>query len=1639
MGAASSEGLSTVEADINPSVGAPVSLKDGGKDREVNAEKFDSLTALFITDLQDASLAAIIPGRDRNEVYLPTVQIGVDHLPPGYSTSNGLRPEKPLRELPASLNDIPRVDAIPSIFNGKHVIPVSYVDNGTEAIVRLGQLAENLAPVVLKTYPRQADQVLSDYQGAQIADDLGIGPAVHGVFVDEKGLIWTVTDLVTGDFPEVDQDIITQQSVADFEEIHRRLLKHDIFPYYDFQYFITREGHVWIIDPMSLVIYRDAGNDVGLGHELDIRGQYAEEYEKSVSMLKKKAGLDSGSLKILRSAFNSIEQLPRNWQATLRKEYNGEYPLHRQLAQQYKEVLSRIGSKVQNKMAAIFPARAENIGPVILNPASGGDVSLFGLSEEITDIIGIDLKPFGSKERITTPKNTLKPVYKERYLTLGTEAMEALSRLSDMGNIIVERIMTGLDGRITGIYYFTIDEAGVISFADAQQTSYEENCRNAVVEYTGKDGQSKRYWHIQQDLNKHNPALKKFLEQTAFQTVVLKSAFDMFSPDSAFFLNQDSLMKTIIDPAKLHKAWIIHDGTPENERGYYSMWKIKPYSIPLERMKLKSGEAVQPTFGCSNDFVYWGAAENLIDIAQDQQRDGGAPAAQIISMFGLDGIDRMPGIAMSEPRAYNGYYVRRATFAPEAVLSDELAALKKELYAVKDVSFESIELVYNVSNQLIAVFPVVTDEMAAAYKQASLQAPRIVYLNLAYFYHVLPQVSDPDKSKKWDAIIKQLRQDTRFIYAYKDRIRNVDIRQINSEESPYIYVERDRRTGRIVPTELLLLEEDFGVSLRAVARDVFSQAPDPDKDQLVLTVFPTVYSPAAHVYHDKDYYERLCKDFDLRPEHDALVVGPGVGLEVWLAALKSQHKVWSIGINRFEIANLKYTAGIAGFEVEALEADNIITPEGNPRFGNKQFDRVIWNMPVYRPADDVDNIARAAGRLDGLWDGDYGGVTLQRFAKGLSSVLKKPDGQAIVWNERMLLIGMDHRKADRVEEILKAAGDMEIIGDKSRALICCGSQVHDIYSDSDSYFIAWPQDSMNKDGGLDADIRTFWYAFKGTGEQAAEAIKSRKTEVDYQTALGNSQVLFLGDNHYNIFVKGHVAEYAWELKRLGITHYAIEAPQDPAIDAINKNLSADLRGVRLQPEQGFTPSLYEQAVRAFAQAGIIVVPVDISSGKARSDEYREEKLYENIKAIFVQEPQARIAVLIGSLHASKTYLQHDGDSLRMRLNKAGITTSSVVYTGGFDVNPDPFIKAVRSAGLAGQDFMISESNLPLGASFSGGEFDYIVYIGLDGGKTVLMSEWRSCIEGTLEHSEFSDPAWLGRLNDEIVATYNKGLAMPVFSINTETEVWRQSIKQDLDIRELLSPAQLREFERTSEDSYVYLTIGDYQYSRNPRGAVQPEGYSYKIVVAKKKALNSVMDFADVLDINEDSRGEKGVLFLWKFNCSVFARGRTEVTISQQAVHKDLAERGFVSALYPVFVDYLIGNFGGSGVFGTFTNEKSLHLFRKHVSDAVPVGFDGNIGAPSWGDPQLWAGRIPPADRRQDGGTVNNNVAGIDFRALPCQRMFLGRCQQALFRTRALRTGFCQALERPQAFCSRLILTAIGRRSTSPSTPARSLM
>jgi len=226
-----------------------------------------------------------------------------------------------------------------------------------------------------------------------------------------------------------------------------------------------------------------------------------------------------------------------------------------------------------------------------------------------------------------------------------------------------------------------------------------------------------------------------------------------------------------------------------------------------------------------------------------------------------------------------------------------------------------------------------------------------------------------------------------------------------------------------------------------------------------------------------------------------------------------------------------------------------------------------------------------------------------------------------------------------------------------------------------------------------------------------EEIANQAEPVNYINLVGDNSVIMLGEGHFNSPIRENIALHAAEFKRAGITHYAIEAPNNPAFDELNSGNLVDLTTVTLGPVPDEHKS-YERAVRAMADQGIKVVPVDIDQRAKPSKQEREIFLTDGIKKILAMDPDAKVAVLMGGHHSIRTV--HDGSvpSMAARLIEEGMKVVAVQYLGGIERTPSHFLEATANAGIGQSDFMMDLRlyGKQQGVVFGTGNADYAIHL-----------------------------------------------------------------------------------------------------------------------------------------------------------------------------------------------------------------------------------------------------------------------------------------------------------------------------------------
>ncbi|MEI6631665.1 MAG: PfkB family carbohydrate kinase [bacterium] len=324
------------------------------------------------------------------------------------------------------------------------------------------------------------------------------------------------------------------------------------------------------------------------------------------------------------------------------------------------------------------------------------------------------------------------------------------------------------------------------------------------------------------------------------------------------------------------------------------------------------------------------------------------------------------------------------------------------------------EVLYNDKGIPIAIFPALTYQV----RKMGLEKARLRYFDLGPYYFDIKasQPKSPQAKKNWEFLRRQKAAELESIGRYKEAaFGSAWARLIDpiDRKSPYVYVAIDQ-AGNLKTREI-----DLG---NPVIPDYDSQ-----KKQIIIPVLPTVITPGQYYHEDNFEYFRNIYNAAINDGEEVLVVGPGSGVDAWVASFKSRKTVYAVGINPLEILNTQLTAQIGGFSVEGIVADNIVSEDLIPRIPDKRFDWIFWNMPAYSGASFSPELvfwrtpAYQGGpyRYSEYWDGDYKGRILRGFAEGLHSVLK-PNGQAVIWNRAMYIREMLEEHI--VEEILRNYG-----------------------------------------------------------------------------------------------------------------------------------------------------------------------------------------------------------------------------------------------------------------------------------------------------------------------------------------------------------------------------------------------------------------------------------------------------------------------------------------------------------------------------------------------------------------------------------------------------------------------------------------
>lgn len=393
------------------------------------------------------------------------------------------------------------------------------------------------------------------------------------------------------------------------------------------------------------------------------------------------------------------------------------------------------------------------------------------------------------------------------------------------------------------------------------------------------------------------------------------------------------------------------------------------------------------------------------------------PAYELLEALDLLQVAPREGLAVGPKAARpDGSSVVRIVLgakAPSAPFSARgLNILQVEMANIKVLSLQRFDLLHNARGRIIAVFPVFPDEAAAGgpKKWEELQ-PK--FFDLSPYYIEVPRPGDPGALERWTAFAAGFKEDQAAIRAFAEERHKALIAaypNFLAHRPPFRLHEVDAATGKwfshdfspMVFSPSPVIGPSIGDMEPADFLEFFKEAP-PNRRRAVIPTFPTVYALYTFTPAELEYLRLVSKAFDLPADANILVVGPGTGVDTWIASLRTTRPVVAIGINPLEVANTKAAARIAGFAVRALVGDNVADEQGTPRLPGERFDAVFWSMPAVWPEGFPE---KHAPSLSDLWDGDVGAIVLKRFARALPGLLK-PDGRALLWNMPSLVDGRD--------------------------------------------------------------------------------------------------------------------------------------------------------------------------------------------------------------------------------------------------------------------------------------------------------------------------------------------------------------------------------------------------------------------------------------------------------------------------------------------------------------------------------------------------------------------------------------------------------------------------------------------------------
>ncbi|OGR58107.1 MAG: hypothetical protein A2X36_12800 [Elusimicrobia bacterium GWA2_69_24] len=441
---------------------------------------------------------------------------------------------------------------------------------------------------------------------------------------------------------------------------------------------------------------------------------------------------------------------------------------------------------------------------------------------------------------------------------------------------------------------------------------------------------------------------------------------------------------------------------------------------------------------------------------------GRSPAYELLSALDLLEVSARDGLRVGPPQPRSdGSHIVRITLdegpCPDMISARGLNILPVEMGNTKVFCLRSFDLLYNGQDRLIAVFPVFP-ETAKPRSREEWVALQPKYFDLSPYYMEVPGSQDPSWSAEWRAFAALHEGDQKRIDAFlreSHRSLSEAFPEFLRPAFPYRFHELDALTGDWTvedfsplvfldtpPAGRILTSMEPGDFLRKFDREPAG------KHRLIIPTFPTVYALANMTPDELEYLRGVYKRFQLGPNAKILVVGPGTGVDTWIASFRTKQPIRVIGINPLEVANTRVTAKLAGLEVRTLVGDNVADERGEPRFPGERFDAVFWSMPAVWDAPPP---GPNPPSFTDFWDGDIGGGILERLAKALPKLLE-PGGVAFLWNYAPMMDGRN-----MVAATLETAGTGRKVFDVKVEKFVKRSRPPQEWFKGQLYTVTWPQ------------------------------------------------------------------------------------------------------------------------------------------------------------------------------------------------------------------------------------------------------------------------------------------------------------------------------------------------------------------------------------------------------------------------------------------------------------------------------------------------------------------------------------------------------------------------------------------------------